>query len=182
MSDQYGKGYWGTGQRPTMYGADQAAYDIGAQRRRDEEYRRQQERQQRANDAQRAQEEQWRRQQTGQFDATTARPGKYSEPTPEEAAKTREAALFVVSIGAFIFVLVSVWNALVAPLHPTNQVLAAIVQHGAWGVGVGGFLIGRQIYQLLSKIILVLIGILLLIVAIAFAGGIVSGVIDVINR
>lgn len=182
MSDQYNKGYTGTGARPTQYGTDQAAYDIGAQRRQSEQFMRQQERQQQMYDSQRRQQEQWRNQQGGQDGATIHRPGTYTAPTPEEAAETREAIAFVVGIGAFIFVLVSGWNALVGQLNPANPILAAIVQHGAWGVGIGGFLIGRQIHQLLGKIVAILVGVFLLIVAIGFGLGVIDGVMSVMNK
>ncbi|GEM_PF-1861442 len=183
MSDAYGKGYYGSGSRPLTPGADQSAYDIGAQRRQSEQFMRQQERQQQAYDAQRRQQEAWRNHQTDNSSYTAATgSANYTPPTADEIAKTRDAISFFVGIGAFIFALVALWNGVVGSLNPANPVLAAIVQHGAWGVGIGGFLIGRHIYKLLSKIVAILIGIFLLIVAIGFVLGVISGVTEVMNR
>ena len=172
MSD-YGNGRWGTGSRPLMPGPAQSAYDQGANDRRWEEYRQQQ---QNRDEMYKRQRE---RQQKHEEEVRRNREGAYRTGTPTSVSDdddSFESFLFFAGIGGFTFILVSLWNAFVGQFHPTQPILAAIVKHGVWAVGVGGIVGGILLHEWLMKIVKLILILAALFFGSAIAYGIYQGV------
>ncbi len=154
MTDWHGKGRWGTGDRPLTSGPEQSAYDAGAQQRRFEEERRlrqQREDQERA----RKQQEEWRRKDRERAQSY----GQGSEPrAPTETRYDPEddfdfdALLKLGATAGLTYVLIKLWGMATGSLAPSNDILAAIVEHGVWGVALLGIGLGIRFQERLLPI------------------------------
>jgi len=162
MTDWYGKGRWGTGDRPTSPGPDQSAYDVGAQQRRFEEQRRMREQREHQEKA-RKQQEEWRRKDRERAEQMTQ--GLKTRSTKEESFDPDDdidfdSWLMLAATGALTYFLIRIWGWATASLEPSNDILAAIVDHGVWGVGLIGIGLGIRFQERLlpiAKVILVLL-------------------------
>lgn len=154
MTDWHGKGRWGTGDRPLTSGPEQSAYDAGAQQRRFEEERRlreQRDQQERA----RKQQEEWRRkdrelaQSYGQGSETRAPTETRYDPEDEIDF---DALLKLGATVALTYFLIKLWGMATGSLAPSNDILAAIVEHGVWGVALLGIGLGIRFQERLLPI------------------------------
>jgi len=178
MTDWHGKGRWGTGSRPLQPGPEQSAYDLGAQQRRFEEERRAREqrehydRQRKQQEEQRRRDEEFRKQWADRPDAKA--------PTPSHSSDDDDLDfddwLLLGAIGGLTFLLIKLWGMATASLSPSNDILAAIVDHGVWGVGLLGIGLGIRFQERLLPIAKVIFVLLALFFGSAIAVGIYRGV------
>ncbi|MCR9080120.1 MAG: hypothetical protein NXH78_13570 [Hyphomonadaceae bacterium] len=177
MTDWYGKGRWGTGDRPLSSGPEQSAYDSGAQQRRFEEERRRREDREQAERA-RKQQEEWRRKDREGAERLTSRSGETSSnhDNDEDEDWDLDGILILASIGTLTFFLIKLWGMATAGLAPSNDILAAIVNHGAWGVGLIGIGLGIRFQELLLPIAKIAAVALILFFGSAIVVGIYRGI------
>jgi hypothetical protein len=89
-----------------------------------------------------------------------------SAPVPKSDPLTlkdyKAIASFVMmsaTIGGFTFLLVVLWKGITGEFHPSNPIIAGILQHGVWAVGIGGVSLGItfiDIFKKIAKFILIL--------------------------
>lgn len=180
MTDWYGKGRWGTGSRPLQTGPEQSAYDVGAQQRRFEEERRQRE-QREHYDRQRKQQEEQRRKDRESAKQWANRSNDASNDQQSSGPSVAsdddlefDDWMLLVAIGGFTFLLIKLWGLATASLAPSNAILAAIVDHGVWGVALLGIGLGIRLQQILLPIA----KIALILVVLFFGSAIVFGIYE----
>ena len=173
-TDPYGQGRWGTGSRPLETGPAQSAWDQGAQDRRNEEFRRQQQ----------MRDDMYRRQKEQQLQREEEyRRNRLNSPTaPGDAARggddgdAFEGLILIAAIGGFTYLTVFIWNAFVGQFNPTNGVLSAVVQHGAWAVGAAGVVTGVLLQDILTRLVKIILLLAVLFLGSAVAVGIYQGI------
>lgn len=178
MTDWYGKGRWGSGDRPLFPGPDQSAYDIGAQPRRFEEERRMREQREHQEKA-RKQQEEWRRIDRERAQQMTQRSGTSSgneESFDPDDDIDFDTWLMFAATGALTYFLIRIWGWATASLAPSNDILAAIVDHGVWGVALVGIGLGIRFQERLLPIAKVVLVLLVLFFGSAILVGIYRGV------
>ena len=173
MTDQYGSGRWGTGDRPLGTGPAQSAWDKGAQDRRFEEQRKRSEELDRhykkQSEDQRRREEEYRR------NGARAAPPAAGTPSSDDDLDF-EDYLLLAAVGGLTFLLVSFWNSVIGQFHPTNVILSAIVNHGAWAVGATGLFLGWRFQGILLRFAKIILWIALLFFGSAIAFGLYKGI------
>lgn len=178
MTDWYGKGKWGAGDRPLSSGPDQSAYDAGAQQRRFDEERRRREEREQAERARKKQEE-WRRKDREGVERWANHPNRGSETSSDLSTNDDwdlDGILILAAIGALTFFLIKLCGMATAGLAPNNDMLAAIVDHGAWGVGLIGIGLGYRFHEILLPIAKVVAVVLILFFGSAIIVGIYRGI------
>ena len=173
MTDWYGKGRWGTGDRPMQSGPEQSAYDSGAQQRRfEEERRRRQDREQQ--ERARKQQDEWRRKDRERAQQMTDRtPSTQSDHRDDDI--DFDGWMLLAGIAGLTFLLVQLWGFATASLSPTNEILAAIIDHGVWGVGLLGIGLGVRFHEIIVPIAKIILGVAVLFFGSAIAVGIYRG-------
>lgn len=174
MADWYGKGRWGTGDRPLQSGPEQSAYDSGAQQRRFEEERRQREQRDQQERA-RKQQEEWRRK-----DREMAQHRSDRSPATSDGAQDDDIDfdgwMLLAGIAGLTFLLIKLWGFATASLSPTNSILAAIVDHGVWGVGLLGIGLGIRFQAFVTASAKIILALAVLFFGSAIAFGIYRGI------
>ena len=170
MTDWYGKGRWGTGDRPMQTGPEQSAYDSGAQQWRFEEERRLREQREHQERARKKQEE-WRRKDRERAQQFTNRTSSTPSDQQEDDIDF-DGWMLLAGIAGLTFLLVQLWGFATASLSPTNAILAAIVDHGVWGVGLLGIGLGVRFHRIIVPIAKIILGLAVLFFGSAIAVGI----------
>lgn len=182
MSDEYGKGRWSTGSRPLMPGPAQSDYDRGVQDRMFEERRREQEQRD-------YYERQRKEQQKRQEEERKRLAERYnSQPSHAPAADDDQPVLhnnddpsfddmvLLAGTAAIVYLMVRIWGMATGSLNPTNAILAGIVDHGAWGVGLAGIGLSIRFQELLLPVAKVVLTVVVVGAVLFFGSAIVVGI------